>query len=51
MPANDPEQVRGFLADCRLRRHGWARFQDGTRRAAERMARKLADEPETGTPA
>jgi hypothetical protein len=51
MATTDPEQVRRFLADCRLRRHGWARFQDGARRSALRIARKPADEPETHTPA
>ncbi|MFF9002622.1 hypothetical protein ACF1GW_35635 [Streptomyces achromogenes] len=37
MATTDPKQIRRFLTDCRLRRHGWARFQDGTRRAALRM--------------
>lgn len=28
-----------FLNDCNARRTGWAGFQKGTRRAAERMVR------------
>ncbi|MFJ8345051.1 hypothetical protein ACIQ9J_01480 [Streptomyces sp. NPDC094153] len=43
--ADDPEQVRKFLAARSLRRHGWDRFQRGARQAAERMARKPADIP------
>jgi hypothetical protein len=43
-PPPDPEQVRAFLAERRLRRHGWARFQAGTRRTAIRMVRRMAEE-------
>ncbi|MDX3314657.1 hypothetical protein P1S61_37520 [Streptomyces sp. ME08-AFT2] len=45
MPPPPPtaEQVRVFLADCRLRRHGWTRFQTGSRRTAERLAQKPAE--------
>lgn len=43
MAATDPEVSR-FLADCRLRRHGWARFQKGARRAALRMLSATTEE-------
>ncbi len=46
MPSPPPKQVRAFLADCRLRRHGWARFQTGARRAALRQVRRMT-EPDT----
>jgi hypothetical protein len=42
-----PEEMRRFLADCNLRRTGWAGFQKSARRAAERMARILADDGHT----
>ncbi|MFE1205655.1 hypothetical protein ACFW5V_28625 [Streptomyces sp. NPDC058762] len=38
MPATDPEQVRRTLNHWNATRHGWSRFQAGTRRAAERIA-------------
>lgn len=45
MTANPtPEQIRKFLADCNLRRHGWDRFQHGTRRSALRMVRAITEE-------
>lgn len=37
--APTPTDLRRFIADCNTRRAGWAAFQNGTRRAAERMAR------------
>lgn len=33
-----------FLADCNARRAGWASFQRSTRRSAERLVRKLAQQ-------
>lgn len=33
-----------ILNQWNARRHGWHRFQTGSRRAAERMLRKAADE-------
>lgn len=38
MPATDPEQVRRTLNHWNATRHGWVRFQAGSRRAAERLA-------------
>lgn len=35
-----PEEIRQFLADCNLRRHGWAQFQAGNRRSAARILTK-----------
>ncbi|MFI9154503.1 hypothetical protein [Streptomyces sp. NPDC053367] len=51
MPDPTPEEVRRLLAEARLRRHGWARFEDGARRTAQRLARKPIDEPDTDRPA
>jgi hypothetical protein len=51
MPRPDPEEIRRILAEARLRRHGWARFQDGNRRTAQRLARKPIDVPDTDRPA
>lgn len=42
-----PEQVRVFLAARRLRHHGWARFQAGTRRAALRQMRRMTEQDTT----
>lgn len=47
-PPTDME-LRRFIADCTMRRRGWAGFQAGTRRAALRMARTLNTEPEPTT--
>lgn len=45
MPADPtPAQIRAFLADCNMRRHGWNGFQHGTRRAALRMVRAMTEE-------
>lgn len=44
MPDPTPDQVRRLLAESRLRRLGWARFQAGTRRTAQRLARKPIDD-------
>lgn len=45
MPADPtPEQIRAFLADCNLRRAGWAGFQHGTRYATLRMLRTMTEE-------
>jgi hypothetical protein len=40
------EQVRVLLVDARLRRHGWARFEAGTRRAALRIIRTRLNDPD-----
>ncbi|MFF7129999.1 hypothetical protein [Streptomyces sp. NPDC008240] len=45
-----PEQIRAFLADCRLRRHGWARFQASSRRTALRITRTPATRKDTPMP-
>lgn len=47
MPTPTPEEMR-VLAEARLRRHGWARFEAGTRRTALRMARTQFDVPQIG---
>ncbi|WP_333742675.1 hypothetical protein [Streptomyces ardesiacus] len=41
MPTDDPAEVRRTLARWNAARHGWARFQVSSRRAAERLV--LAD--------
>ncbi|MFJ3037727.1 hypothetical protein [Streptomyces tendae] len=38
MTATNPEQVRRTLNHWNATRHGWVRFQAGSRRAAERLA-------------
>ncbi|MFF7142267.1 hypothetical protein ACFZB5_13595 [Streptomyces nodosus] len=48
--ADDPEQVREFLAARNLRRQGWARFQASSRRAALRMVRDRDDGATVSTP-
>jgi len=47
MPDPTPDEVRRLLADARLRRYGWAGFQAGARRTAQRLARKPVDAPDT----
>lgn len=49
--ADDPEEVRRLLNSWNAARHGWERFQEGARRAAERMIRDLDDDPDTDVPA
>jgi hypothetical protein len=39
-------EERQLLAAARLRRHGWARFQAGSRRAALRVIRTRLDNPD-----
>ncbi|MER5843194.1 hypothetical protein ABT099_23440 [Streptomyces prasinus] len=39
VPADDPEQVRKFLAAANLRRRAWRLVEDGNRRAALRKVR------------
>jgi hypothetical protein len=52
MPAEPTEtEIRRFLADCNLRRTGWAGFQKSARQSAERMARILADDGHTDSDA
>jgi len=41
--------LRRLLAEARLRRHGWTRFEAGTRRAALRQIRRM--NPDDDTPA
>jgi hypothetical protein len=41
MPDEIPEDVRRLLAEARLRRHGWDRFEAGTRRAALRQIHRM----------
>lgn len=43
MPADDPAEIRRTLNSWNAARHGWSRFQAGSRRAAERIARRLPD--------
>jgi hypothetical protein len=38
-----PEEARRILAEARLRRHGWTRFDHGVRRAALRQIRRMND--------
>lgn len=42
-PADDPAEIRRTLNRWNAARHGWAGFQAGDRRAAERIARRLPD--------
>lgn len=49
MPADDPVEIRRTLARWNAARHGWSRFQASSRRAAEHIARRPFDEPDTGT--
>ncbi|MEV4784016.1 hypothetical protein AB0K53_00930 [Streptomyces tuirus] len=50
MDPHSPE-ARRLLNSWNAARHGWARFQDGSRRATERLARKPLDpgDPPTST--
>lgn len=43
MPDQIPEDARRILAEARLRRHGWHRFEEGGRRAALRQLRRMND--------
>jgi hypothetical protein len=47
MPDEIPEDVRRLLAEARLRRHGWTRFEAGTRRAALRQIRRMNTDDDT----
>lgn len=47
MPDPTPDQVRAFLADCRLRRHAWRSFEKSSRRTALRMTRTPATRKDT----
>lgn len=42
-----PEEIRRFIASCNLARHGWDRFQAGSRRSAARILAKMATERES----
>jgi hypothetical protein len=48
MSTPPPEVVR-LLAEARLRRHGWDRFQAGSRRAALRVIRTRLNNPDPDT--
>jgi hypothetical protein len=45
MSTPPPEAAR-LLAEARLRRHGWTRFEAGTRRAALRIIRTPLNTPD-----
>lgn len=47
MPEPTPEQVRTFIADCRLRRLAWDSFEKSSRRTALRIARTPAARKDT----
>lgn len=47
MPTDETNEIRRTLNHWNARRYAWGRFQDDSRRTAERMARAAATEPIT----